>query len=468
MRLIVIFIFLTGQSLANTLYPNDDFGDLSPDILIETPLHLDENKTPVEDELYNEQINETQFDLSDFDTREWRKKRVQKILNRGRAFQDYDKKDALTIGQVSAIRGDAFIYRGIGRIALKKNGHFKQGDLIETEENGHVWISLIDGTMIRLSPSSTYSIESFEVSPVNLLFFHRINNGNVSFISRQDKSLSPLSVLETDRIFYPFFDIYELSDFLKFSNKDKYDARIIQSEKYRYLNFLKNNNKHIFNKKKVQHVVSTPFLTIDLLKVHIEFVVDWKGRDFIKINQSNEEITYYKKNIDRLEKVSFDNLNTWYEVSSRKIKVVSDSNLAWFGDFVTSDIPSLKVITENFITKNSAVFFTSSPMETPLRKYMISNQNLLDRKKYLISYLNKQGASFLGERAVFVRKNNYKNKFKLSNYLGMYYKYSNHFNRLFSELKIDLKLTKRDSPLKKMLKMNSEMDQYFNIFEGNQ
>ena len=77
------------------------------------------------------------------------------------------------------------------------------------------------------------------------------------------------------------------------------------------------------------------------------------------------------------------------------------------------------------------------------KKYMISDENLISRKKYLIDYMNKQGASFLGERDVFVRKNDYKNEKTMTNYFDRYFRYSNYFNRLFSELKLNLIPLKR-------------------------
>ena len=242
-----------------------------------------------------------------------------------------------------------YVFRGNGKISLKKNGHIKQGDLIETLRNGHAWLSLIDGTLIRMSPNSTFSIESFEISPSNILFFHRINNGNVNFISRDESSDAPLSVVESDRVFYPFFDFHELGDFLRFSNKNQYSARSFHYEKYRMLNFLKDNNLGVLKRKKVEHVINTPYLIIDFKKAKIEFVVDWRGNDYIKVKQINESGVFYKKNIEQLEKFEFEKKNTWYSVDLTGVREDPTSSNYWYGDFAISDIPSVKIISEIFL-----------------------------------------------------------------------------------------------------------------------
>jgi len=97
---------------------------------------------------------------------------------------------------------------------------------------------------------------------------------------------------------------------------------------------------------------------------------------------------------------------------------------------------------------------------------MISDVNLKNRKKFLIEYMNKQGASFLGEREVFLKKNGYKNIDKMSRYID-YYQYSNYFNRLFSEIKISFNGVSRENMLREVIMFNNKMSMHFQEFEDH-
>lgn len=466
MQVVIALCFLSFSFNVFSWGSVPDFGQFSSEVIVNSPVSLLENTEYSVDEIYNRQMEELQFQNLEFSTSSWRKKRLQKVLNKGRQFEDYDEKNNLILGKFAAIKGKVSVFRGGGRIKSKKNGLLKQGDLVETKDNGHAWISLVDGTIIRMSPNSIYSLESFEVSPKNIIFFHRINNGNVIFASRREESSGPSSVFESDRIFYPFFDFHEFADFLDFSKRDNYTSRTFHNEKYRMLNFLKANNRGILDSKKINHIINSPYLIIDFKQADLEFVVDWQGNDHIKVSRIDEGAIFYKKNIERLEKFDFSKKKVWYSIGLSGVVEIVDSNLYWFGDFSVSDIPSIEIISEIFISKNAGLFFSSNSQMKFWRRYMISDVNLKNRKKFLIEYMNKQGASFLGERESFLKKNGIKNIDKMNRYSD-YYEYSNYFNRLFSEIKISFNGVSRENMLREVIMFNNKMSMYFNKFEDH-
>ena len=343
---------------------------------------------------------------------------------------------------------------------MQRGGHILPGDLIETSQNGHIWISLIDGAMIRISPKSTFSIESFEISKEKLIFFHRVNSGNINWISRTEQSESPKSSLETDRVFYPFLDIHQLMSFLNFSSLEKNYSENFHYEKYRYLNFLKKNNGELLTNKTVEHIINTPYLLVDFTNANLEFVVDWTSSDYVKVRESDDNISFYIKNINNLKEINLTK-NQWYKINTSGIANENKGDKAWFGDYVIADIPSLKIMNELYISIASKKFFSSNSYTTFWKKYLISSKNIDNRKKYLLEYMNKQGASFVNERAVFLRRNMQKSRFSLKNYLNSYYFHSSYFNRVLSELKIEFRITKGESPLKKILRFNSDINAIF-------
>ena len=461
--ILFIFFFLSASLASGEML---DFGQLSEKNLVGAPLFLTENSEFLEDELYNRQVREVRFEDLDFSTKKWRMDRLESVLNKGRTFEDYDEKYSVVLGEIISVRGHGHLFRGEGKLEIQKGTRFLQGDLIETSSGGHVWLSMIDGTMIRLSPNSTYSIEGFEISESYLIIFHRMNNGNINFVSRQGVGVAPTSTVETDRVFFPFFELPEYRKFLDFSEVSNNSTEDFHQQKYRYLNFLIKNNNGILENKKVQHVVNTPYLIFDFEKADLEFIIDWAGNDFVKIKKTSGAFNVFRKNINSLERREMTTLGTWYEVGDDVFEISRDANLAWFGDLVTSDIPSLKILRELFISEKSKKFFSSNSHENFWQKYIISDSNLIDRKEFLQNFMNKQGASFINERSVYVRENIKQEKFNLRRYLSKYYEYSNYFNRVFSEFEIDVKFKNTRIGVSKMLKLNNEINELFKEYES--
>ena len=86
LKFIITFVILIGRLLASEKII--DFGQLSDENLINTPLIYQENREFLEDELFNRQIRETRFHDLDFETTHWRMNRLEAVLNNGRTFED--------------------------------------------------------------------------------------------------------------------------------------------------------------------------------------------------------------------------------------------------------------------------------------------------------------------------------------------------------------------------------------------
>ena len=106
MRFISFIIILTLSFSIMGVETETDLGQISREVLVSPPLRFSENLEKEVDELYSRQIQEVQFDQSDFSTRKWRTSRLQKVLNNGRHFEDYDEKNNLIIGKFVAVKGE--------------------------------------------------------------------------------------------------------------------------------------------------------------------------------------------------------------------------------------------------------------------------------------------------------------------------------------------------------------------------
>ena len=59
------------------------------------------------------------------------------------------------VGRVVDCRGECFLYRGLGKNKLQFRSTVREGDEIQTSKDSYLWLFLLDGTMVRVSPYSS-------------------------------------------------------------------------------------------------------------------------------------------------------------------------------------------------------------------------------------------------------------------------------------------------------------------------
>ena len=72
---------------------------------------------------------------------------------------------AQVVGEVTLIIGKASIERSSGNSEPQKGGSVQEGDVIRTNDNGHVHIRFIDGALVSVRPNSVFRIHEFKYSP---------------------------------------------------------------------------------------------------------------------------------------------------------------------------------------------------------------------------------------------------------------------------------------------------------------
>ncbi len=78
-----------------------------------------------------------------------------------------------------------------------------EGDEVQTLSDSYAWIFLMDGTMLRLAPESSITINEINIGEKENFFNVRINSGNVLWLSRTEKKYKEVNDKETDLLFYP-------------------------------------------------------------------------------------------------------------------------------------------------------------------------------------------------------------------------------------------------------------------------
>lgn len=98
-----------------------------------------------------------------------------------------------SIGLIKTLKGDVYIMRGDARTDAIKGAPVFEDDIINTESNGSVGITFVDGAVMSLGPDSEIQLDDFIFKPQEeeLKFGVSILQGTASYLSGRIAKLSP-------------------------------------------------------------------------------------------------------------------------------------------------------------------------------------------------------------------------------------------------------------------------------------
>lgn len=340
------------------------------------------------------------------------------------------------IGKVIQCVGNCLNFRGKSFNHLKFNSILREGDEIQTDSESYLWIFLFDGTLIRLSPSSSISFKEINVG-IDEFFHHaRINYGNILWLTRDTRKMEESNLRETDSLFLPL-------DFLEANPKQK-STKIKESELERYLDINQSNLLHTkYLNRLIQEnnlfVLDKPTYSLIVMpngsvfgrSLKMEFVVLDGGASFIK-KRSAEQLKLKTGEIEQEDQAhsfpasffyrGFENRDVseleeefWYQIGYDGISLARSEQKNGpeyaMGEFITSRITSILVARELLLREFSHNLFrheinvnefaanhgyrlwgslTKSPKEDLRKRFeflqeytrRIETTNLLEREKF--------------------------------------------------------------------------------------
>lgn len=316
------------------------------------------------------------IDLVDwFDIRVWKKE--QKFKD---DFPDWEavKRDVLLnelIGMVLECVGECRLYRGDSHNKLRLFSKLKEGDEVKTIGESYMWIYLIDGTLVRLSPLSSISLQEINIGQNEIFIHTRINEGNVLWLSRDKYLVEEHEEWETDAIFIPsvFFEANPPQK--KFNvGEDNLISFLLENpikDQYKRLNqLIKENNKVMRNKRPTYSFLSMGNGTMFGKNLRADFYVLTeksyiRNRSFKFYNPKKDppnETQFFYRGFDNTEVFSIEN-DVWYEVNfdGSNIQQVDESDEVnknfRLGELVTKRIPTIMIARELFLKKYSYFMF---------------------------------------------------------------------------------------------------------------
>jgi len=280
-----------------------------------------------------------------------------------------EKRQRETIGKVVHCVGDCKNYRGVGFYNTQFRSSILEGDEIHTSFDSYAWIFLFDGTMVRLSPSSSVTFREINFGLEETFIHARINSGNVLWLSRSESRYVTTNDRETDVIFFPLqfyaaMPISEKIDYDENSLINLIEESQTVKKQYERLNQLIDENNKKFKKRKTYSFLVSPNGTVEGRDINIEFISLIGNRSYIK-SRGHEKLGLKDELKDSVATFSFrgfENKKTeildadsWYEIDQRGrfINKFDREKKFSVGELMTKRIPTMLVARELLMNEYS-------------------------------------------------------------------------------------------------------------------
>lgn len=107
------------------------------------------------------------------------------------------------VGKVLQCRGKCDVYRGSMKASVTHLSRINEGDELKTSEDSVAWVYLMDGTLVRVGPSSSIAFLETNWSKSEVFQLIRLNQGHLFWHPRSENDFPLEMAPETDRISLP-------------------------------------------------------------------------------------------------------------------------------------------------------------------------------------------------------------------------------------------------------------------------
>ena len=280
-----------------------------------------------------------------------------------------EKRQRELMGKVLHCTGECRMFRGVGHYTTQFRSSVEEGDELKTSADSYAWIFLLDGTMLRMSPSSSITFREINVGVEETFLHVRINSGNILWLSRMTEKFVETNLRETDTIFFPL-QFYEA---MPVTAKNDYDENSLFSlleepetvkNQYKRLNKLIDENNKAFSKRKSFAFIVTPNGTVTGENLNVEFISLLGNQSFVKSRKYSQigleredgdsASSFHYRGFDNKDELTLE-AGKWYRIGQRgrEISRYFETKLQGVGELMTKRIPSILVARELLIREYS-------------------------------------------------------------------------------------------------------------------
>ncbi len=276
-------ILLVGISYSAIALEGDDLS------LIEQ-YNLISSSIPVDDEDWT--VNPSELDVDPFKFKnqernviDWNNLDEQEWLNIGIWIKERDFKDSFPnwrrrlreekhseiMGRVIKCLGVCSKYHETVRHSAEFRVMLAEGDEVFTNENSYLWIMLSDGSLLKLMPRTSVTLQEFNIGKTKNTVLLRLNQGQIHYQPRltgefvtldkpeSDLSMYPLRILEANREYFAIQEYRKMSDVEKLMNSiEKNPGHKSQYSELNKIHQLNNSKQP----KKTEFFIFTPNMSL--------------------------------------------------------------------------------------------------------------------------------------------------------------------------------------------------------------
>jgi len=362
-----------------------------------------------------EEINPDHF----LDYANWKRERSIKDQNPGWRRNQRDFAFHEIVGRVLACSGLCRIFRGEGFANARFRSSLREGDEIETLKDSFLWVYLIDGSMVRIGPETSLTLNEVNISSKEIFFHARLNSGQVIWMGRDRQRLVAENGRETDGLFQPLplFAVnpketpaIRKEDLEKSLYKSLLDDSKTVKQYQRLNSWIVKNNKYRKNiSSKTFLVFPNGSLSGDDLFVEVIALLGDKAyikaidpNHFVK-NVKERETTFYYRGHENTASEKLEP-GKWFEADpkGRTLSQVEDFEklpMLGFGEFLISRIPTLLLAREYLMDMYSKPILSKRLTEDHLGRFNyrlwdrpdLKEKNEMDRRfSFLLEYTRRE------------------------------------------------------------------------------
>lgn len=187
------------------------------------------------------------------DIGKWKKQRAAKDETQNWRELVRNARSSELVAKVIKCVGKCQYFKGIFSSEANSLTNLREGDEFQTTAGSSAWLSLMDGTLLRVSPNSSITFNEVNLSKHEVFFLIRLNYGHLQFQSRLKGEFKSLNKPETDMAFYPLKikeanrEYYSIQEYKKFSQFEKLKYALVPhpgfSSQYSALNKMLNSTE---------------------------------------------------------------------------------------------------------------------------------------------------------------------------------------------------------------------------------
>jgi hypothetical protein len=309
------------------------------------------------------------------------------------------------IGKVLQCKGSCSVFRGTNSAKVQHLSRILEGDELNTDKDTVAWVYLMDGTIMRLGPETSLSLQEINIGKTEFFFLARLNRGHIYWHPRAKGEVATEFAPETDSMSLPLL--------VRDANQEFYERQIFQAQddqahlkevmeldenavkaQFKALNDLKTKNGEFTHS--TRFMVVAPNSTLVARDVSFDFFYQPGGKSYFKKRgtQLGEEFSLHLRGYSMTQTIPVSE-EQWQEVEANGrsfASVAEASGMLQVMELLTKRIKTLELAREVWIRDFTLPILSvvSEPKKLAIDQgYTLWGEEIDRRVQFLVEYTRR-------------------------------------------------------------------------------